>query len=337
MSGYIRPPDRQFGLEQTMTNLYLSEQYSDLTIKCGEKLWWVHQAIVCPQSPFFAEACASNPEKAKNGTLKLRDDPAVVEAMFKFLYTGNYSDEPLYEDYQDTTSMPENIFSINDNSTRSSIDEFDDGYDETETAAERLISDRDTIAPIVLNVHLYALAEKYSIPAMAHLAAAKFEERTRSEWDTVGFANATAVVYTIVTDCYQELRDIIASVAILHIHELSQGTTSRAFRELVSSIPALGSGMWQAVAGTIPQYRVEYKYCRCPGGCGWVLPSENFPVGRGRIAYCMGCSAAFHTGQWLAERVDRNGVTEEEMSQDLFRYVQCRRYKGDDCTVGCGA
>ena len=44
----------------TITNLvrlHLSEQYTDLTIVCGDTELKVHRAIVCPQSEFFRAAC----------------------------------------------------------------------------------------------------------------------------------------------------------------------------------------------------------------------------------------------------------------------------------------
>lgn len=37
--------------------LHCSEEYSDLTIKCGHSSFKVHRAIVCPSSGFFAAAC----------------------------------------------------------------------------------------------------------------------------------------------------------------------------------------------------------------------------------------------------------------------------------------
>lgn len=31
--------------------------YSDLTLRCGSKDFWVLKAVVCAQSEFFANAC----------------------------------------------------------------------------------------------------------------------------------------------------------------------------------------------------------------------------------------------------------------------------------------
>lgn len=37
--------------------LLISEDQADLTLTCGDRVWNVHQAILCPQSGFFRAAC----------------------------------------------------------------------------------------------------------------------------------------------------------------------------------------------------------------------------------------------------------------------------------------
>lgn len=39
--------------------LYRTGKLSDLTVTCGDRVFRVHKAIVCAQSPFFDKACTS--------------------------------------------------------------------------------------------------------------------------------------------------------------------------------------------------------------------------------------------------------------------------------------
>ncbi|KAI1081073.1 hypothetical protein F5B20DRAFT_579452 [Whalleya microplaca] len=57
-------------------NLFLNEEYSDLTITCGGREFKVHQAI-----------------ESQSGIVDLpEDEPAIVEKFLSFLYKGNYED-----------------------------------------------------------------------------------------------------------------------------------------------------------------------------------------------------------------------------------------------------
>lgn len=37
--------------------LLLSGDHADLTLTCGDRVWNVHQVVLCPQSGFFRAAC----------------------------------------------------------------------------------------------------------------------------------------------------------------------------------------------------------------------------------------------------------------------------------------
>jgi hypothetical protein len=42
---------------QSLKSILESGKYSDLTISCGDRVFNVHRAVVCPRSSFFAAAC----------------------------------------------------------------------------------------------------------------------------------------------------------------------------------------------------------------------------------------------------------------------------------------
>lgn len=41
-------------------SLHLSPEYSDLKITCGDKTFFAHKVIVCPQSAYFRKACSGS-------------------------------------------------------------------------------------------------------------------------------------------------------------------------------------------------------------------------------------------------------------------------------------
>lgn len=42
---------------KNVRNLFNNSKYADFTIKCGDRQWPVHKAIICLHSDFFAAAC----------------------------------------------------------------------------------------------------------------------------------------------------------------------------------------------------------------------------------------------------------------------------------------
>ncbi|KAL1911543.1 hypothetical protein Sste5344_002504 [Sporothrix stenoceras] len=61
--------------------LYESGDYSDLTIKCQDRVFNVHKAVICPQSPVIAAA------ESETNVLEVNDyDVEVVEVFILFMY-----------------------------------------------------------------------------------------------------------------------------------------------------------------------------------------------------------------------------------------------------------
>ena len=81
------------GLVEGTTSLLKSEKYSDLTITTQARSFKVHKAIVCTQSKVFAAMSDSGFRETSTSNLLLEDDdPATVERMVTFFYTGDYDD-----------------------------------------------------------------------------------------------------------------------------------------------------------------------------------------------------------------------------------------------------
>ncbi|PVH71125.1 hypothetical protein DL98DRAFT_471994 [Cadophora sp. DSE1049] len=78
-------------LVESITRCFDDDTYSDLTIVCGDRSWKVHRVVVCSQSRVLHAACMTGFKEAQTGVVDLDDDdPAPVETMLKFFYTGNY-------------------------------------------------------------------------------------------------------------------------------------------------------------------------------------------------------------------------------------------------------
>jgi len=64
----------------------------------------------------------------------------------------------------------------------------------------------DDVEPIIRDVRMFAIADKYFIAPLKTLAAEKFAKRAELEWNTDHFANAIAEVCTIVPEHEDALR-----------------------------------------------------------------------------------------------------------------------------------
>ncbi|KAF2482715.1 hypothetical protein BDY17DRAFT_165012 [Neohortaea acidophila] len=146
-----RTSTAQDHLLQALRQLSENEKYADLTVSCGTRTWKVHNAVVCPQSDFFAKACDGAFMEAKSNTVSLVDDDSeAVAAMMHYFYHCDYHTP-------------------------------DHGSSST--------------GPLVLEVRIYALADKYFIKALRSLAYSKFKSRLRREWSTPALAGALREVY----------------------------------------------------------------------------------------------------------------------------------------------
>ena len=130
--------------------------------------------------------------------------------------------------------------------------------------------------PIVLDVKMYAIADKTLVEPLKTLAAKKIEERAKVEWNTPAFADAVSEVY----DCTPEddtLRSIVVSTVIFHQTELLSKISSEnvIFRKVLMDTE-LGAELALALASG------KYKCPHCSRifhasvdeGCGFSCPGR---------------------------------------------------------------
>jgi len=85
-----------FLLSRLFLRLFLTGNYSDLTIVCGAKRYPVHRALLATRSPFFEGACRNGFREAQSGLVDLSEDDAeAVEHMVHYFYHNDYLNKPL--------------------------------------------------------------------------------------------------------------------------------------------------------------------------------------------------------------------------------------------------
>ncbi|KAI0117457.1 POZ domain-containing protein [Daldinia grandis] len=76
-------------LSESGEDLLKSGMFSDVSVKCGDRVWNLHKAIICPRCPYFSKAFNSPFQEATTGELILQEqDPDGVDHIIHFLYTG---------------------------------------------------------------------------------------------------------------------------------------------------------------------------------------------------------------------------------------------------------
>ncbi|KAK3646240.1 hypothetical protein LTR56_008591 [Elasticomyces elasticus] len=306
----IRELNMTDSLTKAIQALFFDEKYTDLTIKCGGTIWAVHKAVVCTQSSFFAKACDGSFKEAEEGVITLKeDDSAVVNGMLRFMYGHDYRSacESFGKDCRTRSICG---FDCGDEG-----DPYNDGdsWDDGDSCGGNIGFKRDGeethgFSPIVFDVHIHNIADKYDLPGLTVLAVASFKENAEAEWDNGAFVEAARVVYTEAADREQQLKDVVLSVAHAHASSLTreQQDEKQAFFKMACTVPALGTALWKEGSKT------QEEYVRCPGGCGWRFPLDCMPDNASTTMHCLRCGAVSTKEQWKAVIVSKKGLAMDE-------------------------
>lgn len=170
-------------LEIGIQSLLNSEKYSDLRITTQDRSFKVHKAIVCTQSKVLAAMSDSGFKESSTAVLPLdHDDPATVERMVTFLYTGKYD-----QGSPDITVKDAELF----------------------------------MGPILAaNALVYSIADKYEIEDLKALAKVKFETFAFAAWNCKDFPAIVAQVFDTTPESDLGLRDVVSLICAKHIDEI---------------------------------------------------------------------------------------------------------------------
>jgi len=239
----MAPPRDPF--RESLANLLQQGKYSDLTIRCQDKAFPAHCAIVCAQSSVIARAIDGTFKEAVERVYTLDDDNLdIVAKMMDYLYKGDYDDEqpqptltnsepappargfgslfgapsewpPAEEapphEAEDLSPPSEAPPPEQANPEESSISPYTEkrlGHLENDSS-----DDVSHKSPLQINAEVYVLADKYDLQQLKVLAASKYQKIAPSSWDSPGFRKSTQTVYENTMESDRLLRDIIASVA----------------------------------------------------------------------------------------------------------------------------
>ncbi|PQE26683.1 BTB POZ domain protein [Rutstroemia sp. NJR-2017a BBW] len=175
-----------------------SGRYSDLTIKCGNKVFKVHRNIVCLQSKPLAAHVDGAFVEAITNEINLPDDhPAIFGRIIKFFYTGDFDATPSADEIAEEEASRK--------SAKETVYEAIDG----------------PLEILTICTCVFVMAEKYDIPALKKLAKTKFKAAVSTEWNTVALSISLRLIYDELPDSDRLLKDVAIQAAASHIKELA--------------------------------------------------------------------------------------------------------------------
>jgi hypothetical protein len=178
---------------EAMNVLLKSAKYSDLTLVCKGREFYVHRAVLCPKSTFFDAACSGGFKESYSGRIELEDDPATVERMISYVYTLDYRDE----EHQQPESGSCDPMPCDETS--------DSGREEDQPALFGTTS-----------VRVYTIADKYDIPPLKELAKTKFQTWGEKNWARKEFSDIVKEIFESTPKSDRGLRDIATRIVALH-------------------------------------------------------------------------------------------------------------------------
>ena len=230
--------------------LFLSGDFADIIVKCQNREWKVHRAIICQHSRYFETMCksgfivrSSRPQYERCSNSRLlgkhherdyltRRRTAMVERMLLYLYASDYSTAS-------TTCLQSN------------------------TILPDLHGEEELNAVLATHVRMYAMADKYIIPSLSVVAKSKFAARVQEMWPISGLPGIANEVFTSVSSCDRELKDIILKICVSHATEIVSQLTSKhptnnhAHNSADSIEEGLKESTWSSVLGSNGELATE--------------------------------------------------------------------------------
>ncbi|KAJ8067098.1 hypothetical protein OCU04_004475 [Sclerotinia nivalis] len=224
--------------------LYDTGKYSDMKIRCEDKVFDVHRAVICMRSPVIAAAMDDDRwEEAAKGEYHMSDDELpVVEAMIHYLYLRTYDDQvTLAPKASGSNSQlrvgkaklppspptpeskpkpkPEPEFELDTWGGRGNL-----------TWNNRVLAHTGGRVPevtpvslpssLLFNAKVYIIADKYMIPALKSLACEKCSKSLEEHWNTSEFSAAAELLWENTPSSDMLLRDSVVTAAASHINVL---------------------------------------------------------------------------------------------------------------------
>jgi len=168
-------------------------------------------------------------QEAKNGIISLDDDdPLAVKHMLRYLYTLKYDDSEGAPTVPDPAATGTATITATD----------------SEDSESKLNINADTHEYMLMsNVQVYALAEKYDVPALKQLAMAKFGALTDFDQSVSKIPDVIEAVFTSTPETDMGLRDIVIGICHVQITSVLQ---DNCMVDMIKKHGDLGLGMLRA-------------------------------------------------------------------------------------------
>lgn len=144
-------------------------------------------------------------------------------------------------------------------------------------------NDQGRVSPMLFNVQVYGIADKYGILALKSVAKEKFDKAVRTCWDMDDFAHVITEIYSSTPPTDRGLRGIVVDVAHEHIRALLEKDDFRGVLEETAGFAADVTQLMaqEAISPTVRKYRCP----NCANQWEAVLSSKS-------TFFCLRCSSS---------------------------------------------
>ncbi|KXT00476.1 hypothetical protein AC578_1917 [Pseudocercospora eumusae] len=145
------------------------------------------------------------------------------------------------------------------------------------------IRDAQPCSPIMFNVLVFTIADKYDVQPLVDLATEKFCQRAESEWRTTAFANAVRELWENAPEGDRKMQNKVLEVSSAHANGLLKEDYGQAFRKLVAEITLFGTQFQLATLNRTRNFLTAHSTYRCKS-CNRQFSALK---GQGRVCpYC---------------------------------------------------
>lgn len=143
--------------------------------------------------------------------------------------------------------------------------------------------------PVLFNVFVHTIGDKYGMRNLCQLAEAKFEKRATEEWQSDAFADSIMEMSLTSPDSKRVLFKTAANIAVKHAKELFTGKKTK-FQETVRKVAPFAFEVTSRVMVSQPSEDITTKF-KCP--C--CAKSFNVDNKYSWFIYCCYCGAEFES------------------------------------------
>ncbi|KAK5704553.1 hypothetical protein LTR17_021787 [Elasticomyces elasticus] len=147
------------------------------------------------------------------------------------------------------------------------------------------------VSPVLFNVRMIAIAEKYGVDHLARLAICKLDYHLATAWATEGFADAIEEAYSTLMDINHKLRDTLLDWVMVQADYLFDVTRKEHayFQAMAAGTPMFTAEVAArfAKAQGIRRRITTYK---CPGSMCPVTLKIKIKMGQCASWYCSQCA-----------------------------------------------